>query len=107
MYGAYRKKGMHLCKKTFFVAMVAAAALSASASAQVLQVGAVGSSAMFQTATIEAYQLAGGVGSGAGYYTGKNAAQINDQRGDANIVPQVGNLAVVWDNAVAPTKVWY
>ncbi len=83
---------------------MAAAVFTATAGAQVLKVGGVGSSAMFQTATIAAYQAAG---SGAGYYVAKNAGQINDQRGDANILPQLGNLSVVWDNATNPQNVWY
>ena len=92
--------------KSLLVAITAAAAMAASASAQ-LQVGGVGSSALFQTASLAAYQLAGGTGnSSAGHYTAGNAGQIIDNR-DGGIVPQLGNLSVVWDNAAAPTKVWY
>ena len=99
---------MKLSTTKIFLALTAAATLAAAADAQVLKVGGVGSSALFQTATIEAYQLASAVeGSSPGYYVAKNSGQINDQRGDSNIVPQLGNLSVVWDNATKPTNVWY
>ena len=98
---------MKFLTNKFLLATAAAAILTASAGAQVLKVGGVGSSAMFQTATIEAYQEALANTGVAGYYTGKNAGEVLDQRGDANIVPQLGNLSVVWDNGSAPTNVWY
>ncbi len=90
--------------KILLIAM--AGALAMTAGAQTLQVGGVGSSAMYNTASLAAYQLAGGSGSSAGHFTASNAGQIVDGR-DAAIVNQTGNLAVVWDNATAPTKVWF
>jgi hypothetical protein len=98
---------MNFFTNRFLVSLAAAALFSATASAQ-LKVGGVGSSAMFQTATIEAYQEAVTAGTGSpGYYTLKNGGEVLDQRGDTNIVPQLGNLAVVWDNATSPQNVWY
>ena len=82
---------------------MAVAALAVSANAATLQVGGVGSSALFQTSMLAAYSLAG---SSAGHYSAKNAGEIIDNR-DTAIVPQLGNLAVVWDNANTPTKVWF
>jgi hypothetical protein len=70
------------------------------ASAQ-LMVNGVGSSAQFQVASLAAYGLAG---AGAAHYTAKNAGSIIDNRGDANIVPQLGNIAVVWNSA--QTQAW-
>jgi hypothetical protein len=104
---------MKIVQNKFLIAIAAAALTSASANAQ-LKVGGVGSSAMFQTATIEAFQLANAApagtpcthSGGAGYYAGKNAGQINDTR-SASILAQKGNLTVVWDNATAPSCVYY
>jgi hypothetical protein len=67
-----------------------------------------GSSAMWQTAALGAFeQLAG---SGAGHYTVKgtcttnpNCAQIHDSR-SSSILPEGGNLWVVWNSA--ETEVW-
>jgi hypothetical protein len=98
---------MNFLTSKILLATAAAALFTASASAQVLKVGGVGSSAMFQTATIEAYQEAINSAGVAGYYVAKNNGLILDQRGDSNIVPQLGNLSVVWDNGNAPTNVWY
>jgi hypothetical protein len=106
---------MKIVKNKFLITIAAVAVTAASASAQ-LKVGGVGSSAMFQTATIEAFQEANAAPATgtpctnkgtAGYYVAKNNGQINDQRGDSNIVPQLGNLSVVWDNATTPSCVFY
>jgi hypothetical protein len=63
----------------------------------------VGSSAQFQAASLAAFQLAGGAGGGAGHYTAKNAGEIIDTR-PGPIVPELGNLSVVWNGA--QTQVW-
>jgi hypothetical protein len=86
--------------RNLLIAGATATLFAASASAQ-LMVQGVGSSAQYQEAMYAAWNIAG---SGAGHWTCKNAGQINDQRSDSNIVPQVGNLAVVWNSA--QTQVW-
>jgi hypothetical protein len=107
-----------ISKNTLLIAIAAGAAVATSAFGQcnggaytgtaTICVGGVGSSAQFQTAALAAYQFAVGSTSStlAGHYTAKNAGEIIDSR-DTNIVPQVGNLAVVWDNATTPKQVWY
>jgi len=104
---------MKLIKNPFLIAVAAATVLSASASAATTVESGVGSSALFQSATIEAFQLANAAPKGtpcanagnAGYYTAKNAGQIVDTR-DKNIANQLGNWSVVWDSATAPTCVY-
>src|ERR1035441_5996652 len=89
-----------------FAAAVVIAAPAANAATVVKVLGA-GSSAMWQTAAIGAFeQLAG---SGAGHFTVKgsctsgNCAQIHDGR-STSILPEGGNLWVVWN--AAQTAVW-
>lgn len=90
-----------------FAAAVAIATPAVHAATVVKVLGA-GSSAMWQTAAIGAYeQLAG---TGAQHYTVKgscptnvNCAQIHDSR-SASILNEGGNLWVVWN--AAQTEVW-
>ena len=99
--------------KFLSAALFAAAAVIATpaANATVKVLGA-GSSAMWQSAALGAYSLAGGSGSGAGHFTIKgtagcttnaNCAQIHDSR-SASILPEGGNLWVVWNSA--QTEIW-
>lgn len=99
---------------TFFstavLAVGVAAAPLANAATTVKVLGA-GSSAMWQTAATGAWnQLAGGPAGGAQYFTIKgtctgtnNCAQIADGR-NGSIVPQTGNIWIVWNKAA--TEVW-
>lgn len=87
--------------RNLLIAGATAAMFAASASAQ-LMVQGVGSSAQFQAATVAAWNLAVPGGS-PGYYVTKNSGEIIDNRGDANIVPQLGNLSIVWN---AAGQVW-
>jgi hypothetical protein len=91
---------MKKLSRDLLIAGATAAMFAASASAQ-LMVQGVGSSAQFQAATVAAFGLAG---AGAGYYVTKNSGNIIDHRGDANIVPQLGNLSIVWNSA--GTQAW-
>jgi hypothetical protein len=101
-----RKK---LCKNTgekmkklirnLLIAGATATIFAASASAQ-LMVQGVGSSALYQGASLAAFQLAGG---GAGHYTASNGGKIIDTR-EAGIPPENGTLAVVWN--AAQTQAW-
>jgi hypothetical protein len=92
------------------LAAVIVSAPAANAAAVVKVLGA-GSSAMWQTAATGAWnQLAGGPAAGAQWFTIKgtctgtnNCAQIADSR-NASIVPQSGNLWVVWNSK--QTEVW-
>jgi hypothetical protein len=79
----------------------------------VVKVLGAGSSAMWQTAAIGAWnQLAGGPAGGAQYFTIKgtctgsnNCAQIADSRSTIPaIAPQTGNIWIVWNRA--QTEVW-
>jgi hypothetical protein len=92
-------------KKQLLLLAVAALAAAAAVNAQVVEVNGVGSSAQFQTASLAAFNLAGGL-SGAGHWTQKNGGQIVDNRAvqAPPIVNQTGNLSVVWNNAL--TQVW-
>jgi hypothetical protein len=81
----------------FTAAAMVLTAISASAQVQVLGVGA---STEWQSVSLGMYGLAGG---GAGHYTAKNSGEVIDNR-DASIVPQLGNLAVIWNSA--QTQVW-
>jgi len=93
------------------VLTAAAIILAPAVHATTVEVLGAGSSAMWQTAAIGAYdQLAG---SGAQHYTIKgsggicstlaNCAQLHDPR-SASILPEGGNLWVVWN--AAQTEVW-
>ncbi|MBV9301457.1 MAG: hypothetical protein JOY62_13645 [Acidobacteriaceae bacterium] len=93
-----------------FASALAALAVTPLASATTVEVLGAGSSAMWQTAAIGAWkQLAG---SGAQHYTVKgkcpstgstNCAQLHDLR-SASILPEGGNLWVVW--SADQSKVW-
>jgi hypothetical protein len=85
--------------RNLLIAGATATFLAASASAQ-LKVQGVGSSALYQGASLAAFQLAGG---GAGHYTASNAGKIHDTRSGA-IVDENGTLSVVWN--AAQTQVW-
>jgi hypothetical protein len=85
--------------KNLLIVGATATMFASSASAQ-LMVQGVGSSALFQGASLAAFQLAG---AGAGHYSAKNAGGIIDTR-EAGIAPELGNLAVVWN--AAQTQVW-
>jgi len=91
----------------FFAALAVAIAViampSANAAVTVHLVG-VGSSAIWTTAALAAYNLSGGSTNGAQHYTIKgsctsgNCAQIHDVR-SASILLEGGNLWVVWNSA--------
>lgn len=103
-------------KRVQFFAVAALAAVAglapvAQATTVTIKVLGAGSSAMWQTAATGAFiQLAG---SGGGHFTikgtctnGANCSQIADSR-STSIVPQTGNLWVVWSNPTASTvNVW-
>src|SRR5580700_11270246 len=106
-----RKRRLRMKKSKFLSAALFAAAVviatPAMNAAAVVKVLGAGSSAMWQTAALGAFeQLAG---SGAGHYTVKgscptdgNCAQILDSRGShvtppVTILPEGGNLWVVWN----------
>lgn len=91
------------------ISVTAAAIVPAANAATVVQVLGSGSSAIWQTAGIGAYKLAG---ASAGHYTVKGdtgctqtpaCAQLLDSR-SASILPEGGNLWVVWNSA--QTEVW-
>src|SRR5579875_3082609 len=90
-------------KLNLMLGAAVAAAVSVSAANAATTVIAVGSSAIWQTAALGAYKNL--AGSGKEHYTIKgtcgstNCAEVVDQRSDANILPQGGNLWVVWDSA--------
>ena len=96
--------------KFLSAALLAAAAIVATPAvnaATVVKVLGSGSSAMWQTAGLGAYSLAG---AGAAHYTVKgscptngNCAQIHDSR-SASILNETGNLWIVWNSA--QTEVW-
>lgn len=96
--------------KFLSAALLAAAAIvagpAANAAAVVKVLGA-GSSAMWQTAAIGAYEQLAGVGAAhftvKGACTSGNCDQIHDSR-SASILPETGNLWVVWNSA--QTEVW-
>jgi ABC-type phosphate transport system substrate-binding protein len=99
--------------KTFIataMALTAAAMIPAANAATAVMVLGSGSSAIWQTAGIGAYKLAG---NGAGHYTVKGdtgctqtpaCAQLVDSRDGSSILPEGGNLWVVWN--AAQTEVW-
>jgi hypothetical protein len=107
--GFYKHARKKLCKNTgekmkklirkLVIAGATATIFAASASAQ-LMVQGVGSSALFQGASLAAFNLAG---AGAGHYTASSAGAILDTR-QAGIPNEVGTLSVVWNAAM--TQVW-
>lgn len=88
-----------LMRRNLLIAGATATLFAATASAQ-LQVQGVGSSALFQSASLAAFQLAG---AGAGHYTASNAGQIIDTR-QAGIAAEKGTLSVVWN--AGQTQAW-
>jgi len=95
-----------LKKSLLFAALLAVAAVSASAQPKIQVLGA-GSSAMFNTASYGAWKNL--AGTGALHYTIKgtcpsgNCASLHDVR-STTIPLEQANLSVVWDAAV--TKIW-
>jgi hypothetical protein len=69
-----------------------------------VMVGGVGSSSQFQSASLAAFQLAGGTAGNAGHWTFGNGGEIIDTR-EGGIVPETGTLSVVWNQA--QTQVWF
>ena len=64
-----------------------------------------GSSALWQTTGIAAWELAGS----AHHYTFKltgSGVGVVDQRNTTTIAPAQGNLYITWDNSTAPTKIY-
>ena len=101
------------------VALLCAAAMFAvtsTANAQGLKFLGVGSSAMFQTFGVAAFNSlcipAGGAANCHHYSVngktggGNNFAQVVDNRGGGAIAPEAGNLWVVWNNGTSPATVW-
>jgi hypothetical protein len=96
------------------VCLAAIFGMTAVANAQTVPFLGVGSSAVFQTMGVAAYNdlcfPAGGSAhchhwSAKGKTSGgTNFAQIVDGRGSGNIVPEGGNLIVVWDDS--PLTIW-
>jgi hypothetical protein len=95
---------------------VAMIAVTIPANAQGLKFLGVGSSAMFQTFGVAAFNsLCIPVGGAANchHYSvngktagGNNFAQVVDSRGGGAIPPEAGNLWVVWNNSTSPATVW-
>ena len=101
-------KNFKMLIATAITVTVAAIVPAANAATTVMVLGS-GSSAIWQTAGIGAYKLAG---AGAGHYTVKGdtgctqtpaCAQLLDSR-SGSILPEGGNLWVVWN--AAQTEVW-
>jgi hypothetical protein len=105
--------------KKLMVALLCAAAMCAvtsTANAQGLKFLGVGSSAMFQTFGVAAFNdlcISQGGAANCHHYTvngktsgGNNFAQVVDSRGSGAISPEGGNLWVVWDNSTSPATVW-
>ena len=88
--------------RNLVIAGATATIFAASASAQ-LMVQGVGSSALFQSASLAAFQLAG---AGAGHYTASNGGAILDTRAPTTLpIPnELGTLSVVWNAAM--TQAW-
>lgn len=70
----------------------------------VVMIAGVGSSSQFQSASLAAFQLAGGNANNAGHWTFGNGGEIIDSR-EAAIPPEIGTLSVVWNQA--QTQVWF
>jgi hypothetical protein len=85
--------------RNVLIAGAAATLLAGSASAQ-LMVQGVGSSALFQSLSLAAFEAAG---AGAGHYTASNAGKIIDTR-EAGFVAENGTLSVVW--SATRTQAW-
>jgi len=105
--------------KKIMVALLCAAAMLAvtsTANAQGLKFLGVGSSAMFQTFGVAAFNdlcIPEGGAANCHHYSvsgktggGNNFAQVVDSRGSGAISPEGGNLWVVWDNSTSPATVW-
>ncbi len=108
-----------MTRRQLLVALLCAAAmfaLASTANAQGLKFLGVGSSAMFQTFGVAAFNdlciPQGGAGNCHHYSVsgktggGNNFAQVVDSRGSGAINPEGGNLWVVWDNSTSPATVW-
>ena len=91
-------------------------AVTSTANAQGLKFLGVGSSAMFNTFAVAAFNdlcIPAGGAANCHHYSvngktggGNNFAQINDSRGAGAIAPEAGNLWVVWNNGTSPATVW-
>ena len=105
--------------KKLMVALLCAVvmfAVTSTANAQGLKFLGVGSSAMFQTFGVAAFNdlcIPQGGASNCHHYSvsgktggGNNFAQVVDSRSSGNINPEGGNLWVVWDNSTSPATVW-
>jgi len=105
--------------KKLMVALLCAATMLAvipTASAQGLKFLGVGSSAVFNTLAVAAFNdlcIPSGGASNCHHYSvsgktggGNNFAQVVDSRGSGAIPPEGGNLWVVWDNSTSPATVW-
>jgi len=105
--------------KKLMVALLCAATMLAvipTASAQGVQFLGVGSSAMFNTFAVAAFNslcIPSGGAANCHHYSvsgktagGNNFAQIVDSRGSGAIAPEGGNLWVVWNNGTSPATVW-
>jgi len=105
--------------KKLLVALLCAATMLAvipAANAQGLKFLGVGSSAMFNTFAVAAFNslcIPAGGASNCHHYSvsgktagGNNFAQIVDSRGGGAINPEGGNLWVVWNNGTSPATVW-
>jgi hypothetical protein len=95
----------------FAVLVLTASAVCANAAAPALPTGGVfygaGSSAQFNTLALAAgNQIAGNALCGSNHWTKSNGAQLIDPR-SGSILPELGNIWIVWDNSTAPTIVCY
>src|SRR5258708_11581 len=108
-----------MMRKQIMVALLCAAAMCAvtsTANAQGLKFLGVGSSAMFQTFGVAAFNdlcIPQGGAANCHHYSvsgktagGNNFAQVVDSRAGGAIAPEGGNLWVVWDNSTSPATVW-
>jgi len=104
--------------KAILAVLCAAAMLGmvSTASAQGLKFLGVGSSAMFNTFAVAAFNdlcIPAGGAANCHHYSvsgktggGNNFAQIVDSRGSGAIAPEAGNLWVVWNNGTSPATIW-
>lgn len=91
-------------------------AMTSMANAQGLKFLGVGSSAMFQTFAVAAFNdlcIPAGGAANCHHYTvggktggGLNFAQVVDNRGGGAISPEGGNLWVVWNAGTSPATIW-
>jgi hypothetical protein len=112
------KENMMSGKKLMVALFCAAAmfAMTSTANAQGLKFLGVGSSAMFQTFGVAAFNdlcIPQGGASNCHHYSvngktsgGNNFAQVVDSRANGAINPEGGNLWIVWDNSTSPATVW-